>query len=68
VRRKRLSNRQQGRVCFRRFRQKGVTMSENKKGFHKTLSSIVEARGREAGRQVSYRMQHQLIGSFTKRP
>jgi hypothetical protein len=48
--------------------QEGVTMSENKKGFHKTLSSIVEARGREAGRQVSYRMQHQLIGSFTKRP
>jgi hypothetical protein len=48
--------------------QEGATMSENKKGFQKTLSSIVEARGREAGRQVGYRMQHQLIGSFTKRP
>ena len=43
-------------------------MSENKKGFEKTLSSVVEARGREARRQVSFRMQHQLIGAFTKRP
>ena len=36
--------------------------------FRKALGSVIEARGRESSRQVSYRMQHQLLGAFTKRP
>ena len=40
-------------------------MTESKNDFRKALGS---ARGRESSRQVSYRMQHQLIGAFTKRP
>jgi len=41
-------------------------MNENK--FHKALGGLIDVRGREATRQVSYRMQHQLIGALTKRP
>jgi hypothetical protein len=37
-------------------------MTESKNGFRNALG------GREASRQVSYRMQHQLIGAVTKRP
>lgn len=43
-------------------------MPENKTGFRKSLAAVIDARTRESCRQVSYRMQHQLIGSFTKRP
>lgn len=43
-------------------------MTESKTNFRKSLDSLIEARGRESARQVSYRMQHQMIGSFTKRP
>ena len=43
-------------------------MVESKNDFRKALSSIVDVRGREAGRQLGYRRQHQLIGALTKRP
>jgi hypothetical protein len=43
-------------------------MTESKNDFRKALGSVLDARGRESSRQVSYRMQHQLIGAFTKRP
>lgn len=43
-------------------------MTESKNDFRKALGSVIDARGRESSRQVSYRMQHQLIGAFTKRP
>jgi hypothetical protein len=43
-------------------------MVESKTDFRKALSSIVEVKGREAGRQLGYRHQHQLIGALTKRP
>ncbi|MFD1251458.1 MULTISPECIES: hypothetical protein [Devosia] len=43
-------------------------MTESKNDFHKALGGLIDARGREATRQVSYRMQHQLIGAVTKRP
>ncbi len=43
-------------------------MTESKNDFGKTLGSIIGANGRESSRQISYRMQHQLIGAFTKRP
>ncbi|MDB5623861.1 MAG: hypothetical protein JWR39_2424 [Devosia sp.] len=43
-------------------------MAENKIDFRRALGSVVDARGRESRRQVSYHMQHQLIGAFTKRP
>jgi hypothetical protein len=45
-----------------------MMMTESKNDFRRTLGSVIDARGRESGRQVSYRMQHQLIGAFTKRP
>jgi len=45
-----------------------MTMTESMNDFRKTLGSVIDARGRESNRQVSYRMQHQLIGAFTKRP
>ncbi|WP_280177626.1 hypothetical protein [Arsenicitalea aurantiaca] len=43
-------------------------MTESKTTFRKSLDGLIAARGRESTRQVSYRMQHQLIGAFTKRP
>jgi len=43
-------------------------MTESKNGFRNALGGLIDARGREASRQVSYRMQHQLIGAVTKRP
>lgn len=43
-------------------------MTETKNDFRKALDGIIDARSRESKRQVSYRMQHQLIGSFAKRP
>jgi hypothetical protein len=43
-------------------------MTESKTGFRNALGGLIDARGREASRQVSYRMQHQLIGAITKRP
>jgi hypothetical protein len=43
-------------------------MTESKNGFRSALGGLIDARGREASRQVSYRMQHQLIGAVTKRP
>jgi hypothetical protein len=43
-------------------------MTESKNGFHSALGGLIDARAREACRQVSYRMQHQLIGAVTKRP
>jgi hypothetical protein len=41
---------------------------ESKNDFRRALSAIVDIRAREAGRQVGYRRQHQLIGALTKRP
>lgn len=43
-------------------------MTETKNDFRKALDGIIDARSRESKRQVSYRMQYQLIGSFAKRP
>lgn len=43
-------------------------MTESKNGFRSVLGGLIDVRGREATRQVSYRMQHQLIGAVTKRP
>jgi len=43
-------------------------MTESKNDFRKALGAVLDARGRESSRQISYRMQHQLIGAFTKRP
>lgn len=43
-------------------------MTQNNIDFRKSLGSVVDASGRESSRQVAYRMQHQLIGSITKRP
>ncbi|HVX80425.1 MAG: hypothetical protein ACTHOR_13805 [Devosia sp.] len=43
-------------------------MLESKNDFRKALSAVVDVRSREAGRQVSFRRQHQLIGALTKRP
>ena len=43
-------------------------MTESKTGFRTALGGLIDARGREATRQVSFRMQHQLIGALTKRP
>lgn len=48
-------------------RQMEQTMTESKH-FHKALGGLIDARSREATRQVSYRFQHQLIGAVTKRP
>jgi len=45
-----------------------TAMTESKNDFRKALGSVIDACGRETSRQVSYRMQHQLIGAFTKRP
>ena len=47
---------------------KETTMPESKNDFRKALGSVIEARSREATRQVNYRFQHQLIGAITKRP
>ncbi len=43
-------------------------MPDSKNDFRKSLSSIIEVKAREAGRQLGYRHQHQLIGALTKRP
>lgn len=43
-------------------------MTESRNDFRKALGAVIDASGRESRRQVSYRMQHQLIGAFTKRP
>jgi len=43
-------------------------MFEGNNDFRKALSAVVDARGREANRQIGYRRQHQLIGAVTKRP
>jgi hypothetical protein len=43
-------------------------MPENKYDFRKSLSAVIDVRSREATRQRDARFQHQLIGSFTKRP
>lgn len=43
-------------------------MPESKIDFRKALSSVIEARGREATRQTGHRYEHQLLGAFTKRP
>jgi hypothetical protein len=43
-------------------------MTTNRNDVRKSLGAIIDASGRESQRQVSFRMQHQLIGSFTKRP
>lgn len=50
------------------FRRMEYKMTESKNGFRSALGGLIDARGREASRQVSYRMQHQLIGAVTKRP
>jgi hypothetical protein len=43
-------------------------MTEGKNDFRRALGGLIDARGREATRRVGHRMQHQLIGAFTKRP
>ncbi|WP_280516633.1 hypothetical protein [Devosia pacifica] len=43
-------------------------MTESKNDFRRALGAVIDARGRETARHGSYRMQHQLIGAFTKRP
>ena len=43
-------------------------MVESKNDFRKALGSLIDATSREAGRQLGYRRQHQLIGALTKRP
>jgi hypothetical protein len=46
----------------------GFDVAEGKGVFSRALSSVVDARTREASRQLGYRHQHQLIGALTKRP
>jgi len=43
-------------------------MPESKNDFRKALGSVIDLRSREAGRMLGRRFEHQLIGSFTKRP
>ncbi|HTJ57063.1 MAG TPA: hypothetical protein VL418_05800 [Devosiaceae bacterium] len=43
-------------------------MGQSKNNFRKALSAIVDVRAREAGPQIGFRRQHQLIGAVTKRP
>lgn len=43
-------------------------MTNRPSDVRKSLGAVIDASGRETQRQVSYRMQHQLIGAFTKRP
>jgi hypothetical protein len=43
-------------------------MPESKNNFRHALGAVIDARGRESSRQVASRMQHQLLGAFTKRP
>ena len=43
-------------------------MPESKNDFRRALGSVIDARGREAGRRISARHEHQLLGAFTKRP
>lgn len=42
-------------------------MTESRNDVRKALGAVIDASGREHRRQVSHRMQHQLIGAFTKR-
>jgi len=53
---------------WRHLKYWGFDVVEGKNVFSKALSSVVEARTREASRQLGYRHQHQLIGALTKRP
>jgi hypothetical protein len=43
-------------------------MPETKTDFRSALSSVIEARGREATRSVGRAREHLLLGSITKRP
>ena len=43
-------------------------MPESKNDFRRALGSVIEARGREAGRSIGRAHEHQLLGAFTKRP
>jgi hypothetical protein len=43
-------------------------MPESKNDYRRALSSVVDVRGREATRRIGARHEHQLLGSFTKRP
>ena len=47
---------------------KRIEMPETKNDFRMALSSVVEARGREATRSVGRAREHLLLGSITKRP
>lgn len=43
-------------------------MPENTTSPRRSLSAVIDLRGREAHRHSAGRMQHQLLGAFTKRP
>jgi hypothetical protein len=43
-------------------------MPDTKNNFRNALSSVIEARGREATRTVGRAREHLLLGSITKRP
>ena len=43
-------------------------MPDSNHDFRRALGSVIEVRGREAGRSVGHRRQHLLIGALTKRP
>lgn len=43
-------------------------MPESKNDYRRALSSVIDARGREATRRIRARHEHQLLGAFTKRP
>ncbi len=43
-------------------------MPEGRNDIRRALSSVIEARGREAVRSVGRSREHLLLGAFTKRP
>lgn len=43
-------------------------MPESRNDFRRALSSVIEARGREATRRIARNHEYQLLGAFTKRP
>ena len=43
-------------------------MNETSKDFRKAIDGLVNARNREATRQICRTNEFQLIGAFTKRP
>lgn len=43
-------------------------MPENKSDFRIALSAVIDARGREATRNIGRTHEHQLLGAFTRRP